>query len=348
MSATDNLASHEHKLTDLSSVARVVCSTTTAETVCSTSAIEASSHLPFPTSVLLTSTPPTSSSIKTSTSTRPRDIEATTANKMAVVLSINAMEDMHKTRGIAYNPNISKGPFAANKQQMYNTHARLPFRAKNSVDELTGGFSGMNLQGNGYAGSNARAAPQMSSHSSAIAPNMPFLYNGGHVGFNGNMYMPQHGLPFQAQPGNAPFYGYPQPNFGGEYSPNAWMPPSRVPSGDVPSLVAPRRDSSSSHENDLPGTPFSHYTGYGNGGVAIMDNSPNSVYAYSTPSPIQARFGGITKQPMPVMCPEHLQALALRKPAIPVAVPAPFSPQKPLEQRLVNKHGITSEYLFFR
>lgn len=262
------------------------------------------------------------------------------------------------TVGKAFNPMPSTGghlPKYQQNHQMYtpNSRSKLASQSKHSADDLTHGFSGMNLQAPGF-GNPARSNPQVTNHSSIsggvpLNGPMPYMYNGS-VSFPGSMYaqQPQTSLPFQ--PNNqlyqhGSYYGYPSTY--PEYSPNTnWIPQSRVPSGDVPSLVGPRRGSSSSNENDLPGTPFTHFTSYGSGGgVTIMNDSPNSVYAYSTPSPIGGRFNQYKQPPVPQI-PMSLQLLCQQEPPLPRAVPAPYSPQKPLEQRLVNKHGITSTLSF--
>jgi hypothetical protein len=127
---------------------------------------------------------------------------------------------------------------------------------------------------------------------------------------------------------------------------------SRVPSGDMPSLMTPRRDSISSNENDIPGTP---YTGngmyrYGNS-TTIMDRSPSAVYSNSaTPSPSQLApyqlVAPLQKQQQTVATlPPHLLALVHKEPAIPRAIPAPSSPLKPLDRSLENKTGETNVYI---
>lgn len=129
---------------------------------------------------------------------------------------------------------------------------------------------------------------------------------------------------------------------------------SRVSSGDMPSLVSPRRDSISSNENDIPGTPFTGNGVYRWGSStapAIMDRSPSGVYTHSsTPSPSQLTPYALgaplpkQQQSMPPISP-HLLALLHKEPAIPRAIPAPSSPLKPLDRSLENKTGETNVYI---
>ncbi|KAF2816366.1 uncharacterized protein BDZ99DRAFT_375600 [Mytilinidion resinicola] len=124
---------------------------------------------------------------------------------------------------------------------------------------------------------------------------------------------------------------------------------SRVSSGEMPALMTPRRDSISSNENDLPGTPYTGYGVYRNG-ATVMDRSPSGVFTHSaTPSPSQmshsyalAQMG--KAQPLTTL-PPHLMILLQQEPAIPRAIPAPQSPLKPLDRSLENKNGETNVYI---
>lgn len=118
---------------------------------------------------------------------------------------------------------------------------------------------------------------------------------------------------------------------------------SRMTSAEMPSLVTPRRDSSSSNELEAPGTPFTHYTGYGgfNAGIAVMDRSPNSLYSWGTPS---SGTNGFSKSSQYKISPE-LEELLQQPPLIPIAVPAPYSPHKPLDRCLENANGTTNVYI---
>ena len=127
---------------------------------------------------------------------------------------------------------------------------------------------------------------------------------------------------------------------------------SRVSSGDMPSLMTPRRDSISSNENDIPGTPYTSSGAYRYGSsAAIMDRSPGAVYTNSaTPSPSQLshQYQLVTslqkQQTLPTLSPQLL-TLVHKDPPIPRAIPAPSSPLKPLDRSLENKTGETNVYI---
>jgi hypothetical protein len=132
--------------------------------------------------------------------------------------------------------------------------------------------------------------------------------------------------------------------------PTGWA--GRMASGEMPSLMTPRRDSVSSNENDIPGTPYGSGGIYRYGaGTAIMDRSPSAVYTNSaTPSPsslahpYQLMAPMAKQQSMPSL-PPHLLALVHQEPPIPRAIPAPSSPHKPLDRSLENKTGETNVYI---
>ncbi|KAF2459224.1 hypothetical protein BDY21DRAFT_283043 [Lineolata rhizophorae] len=128
-----------------------------------------------------------------------------------------------------------------------------------------------------------------------------------------------------------------------------WTP--RMASGEMPTLIAPRRDSLSSNENDLPGTPYTTYNTYG-GTVAVVDRSPSASYGHNgTPSPSQMPQQFLvpsTPKPIeaqPNTVPIHIQMLVAQDPAIPRAIPAPNSPIKPLDRCLENRTGETNVYI---
>lgn len=224
----------------------------------------------------------------------------------------------------------------------------------------------MNLSSSSIVGS-ARASPNLSAQYPSggvpINNNLPtaYLYN-GQIVWAGNQYGQQANS--QGQSGTSPtngnfnasgsnlFSNYSYPGYT-QYpmdSSPSWAT-SRVPSSELPTLVTPRRDSSSSNDNDAPGTPFTQYTGYGDmrPGIAVVDNSPQSIY-WSTPSPSQARFGNLVhgnfgKHHVQSPVPLSLQMLCQQDPPIPRAVPAPYSPPKALDKALENPHGTTNVYV---
>jgi hypothetical protein len=137
-----------------------------------------------------------------------------------------------------------------------------------------------------------------------------------------------------------------------ENSPMAPAWAARMSSGEMPSLMTPRRDSVSSNENDVPGTPYGSGGMYRYGtGAAIMDRSPSALYTSSaTPSPSQLThpyqvMAPIQKQQAMPSLPPHLLALVHQEPPIPRAIPAPSSPHKPLDRSLENKTGETNVYI---
>lgn len=126
---------------------------------------------------------------------------------------------------------------------------------------------------------------------------------------------------------------------------------SRVPSGDMPTLMTPRRDSISSNENDVPGTPYASagLYRYANS-TAIMDRSPHGLYTSSaTPSPSQLAQYGVQlvnpKQASVSTISPQLAQILQKEPPIPRAIPAPSSPLKPLDRSLENKTGETNVYI---
>lgn len=130
----------------------------------------------------------------------------------------------------------------------------------------------------------------------------------------------------------------------------AWA--ARLSSGEMPSLMTPRRDSISSNENDVPGTPYGSngMYRYGAGGATIMDRSPSALFTSSaTPSPSQLAHSYQVMAPMQkqamISLPPHLLALVHQEPPIPRAIPAPSSPHKPLDRSLENKTGETNVYI---
>lgn len=126
-----------------------------------------------------------------------------------------------------------------------------------------------------------------------------------------------------------------------------WTPTTGA-TGEVPTLITPRRDSVSSNENDQPATPsYANYPGFVHGGVAI-NRSPSGVYTHSTPSPtsMMGPYGiPIAKQPEQSEVSPRIKMLVSREPAIPRAIPAPSSPLKPLDRALENQRGETNVYI---
>ena len=223
---------------------------------------------------------------------------------------------------------------------------------------LTHGFQGMTLQNQPFA---AQAKNAMMSTAAgnygglSVANAMPSSLYGGagqyvfpnNYGANAStqssnmytphvpQYMPQFGYQGYQQHDNSPL------------SQN-WTPNTGV-TGDVPTLITPRRDSISSNENDQPATPsYGGYTSFAaNGGVTI-NRSPSGIFTHSTPSPTSliGPYGlPIAKQPEQSDVSPTIKMLVSKEPAIPRAIPAPSSPLKPLDRALENQRGETNVYI---
>jgi len=235
-------------------------------------------------------------------------------------------------------------------------HAQDPMAA------LTQGFGAVNLRQPSYGlasrGSQYPAASSSEYGGVPVSGGTHAMYMPGtnHVLFTGPMQNPtaqqQHGLPYSPQTVQYMQYANYGPGHNQhiqDHSPISTQWNSRVPSGEMPTLITPRRDSISSNEQDLPGTPYTAYGGYPNAGFQVMDRSPSAVYAQSnTPSPSQLvpgyalPQGKIVQQPT---IPLQLQMLIQKEPSIPRAIPAPSSPAKPLDRSLENKNGETNVYI---
>ena len=270
-------------------------------------------------------------------------------------LSVNHPGIIGNRTGHQANGNGANRPHA----QMYlNPNAMMsPSTRDDKVDDLTVNLRGMSLQ-NPALGHSPQTNSQMSNQTSAsggvsLNQHFPYYMNGQIVYGQGPYYTHQNGTQGISPSSNyyaangAPLMGHAAYNgYGGsQFADNS--PPSfnssRIASAQMSSLITPRRSSGgSSNEPDAPGTPFTQYTGFG-GGFPVFDNSPASLLSWSTPSPTETRFGLSKAQP-PAQIPLRLQVLCQESPPIPKAVPAPFSPTKPLERRLENPNGITSKF----
>lgn len=205
-------------------------------------------------------------------------------------------------------------------------------QAKNAMMSNVGGQYGM-------AAATAMPPAMYGSGGQYVYPNN---YANGTTSQSPGMYTP-----------HAPQYMPQQLNYQGythqDNSPlsNNWTPTTHA-TGDVPTLITPRRDSISSNENDQPATPS--YPGYPNfvpGGVAI-NRSPSGPFAHSTPSPTSqlGPYGmPLGKQPEQSELAPRLKMLLTKDPVIPRAIPAPSSPLKPLDRALENQRGETNVYI---
>ena len=122
---------------------------------------------------------------------------------------------------------------------------------------------------------------------------------------------------------------------------------------EVPDLAEPRRTSLSSNEENAPRTPYLGAVSHADfqPGIAIPDRSLSSGFAYHTPSmqpmaqpylPLQISKGSDGQYTY-----LDLDGLTQQEPAIPRAVPAPWSSNslRTLDKALKNEFGITNVYI---
>ncbi|TKA75948.1 hypothetical protein B0A49_03706 [Cryomyces minteri] len=268
----------------------------------------------------------------------------------------------HTNRGGLHGQYTPRGPSGqmyarAPQAVMQHGHGDLNMAA------LSQGFGGMSLQHPSYATQVAKGGVPMSAQSSEygggpLGQAMPTaVWYDGRVMFTGQHQGGQHYNGIQQPDGvYTPIAGHymPQANYQAyqhhsDHSPISQGWTSRNVSGDMPTLVTPRRDSISSNENEgAPGTPSFSYNGYQQG-VAVIDRSPNGVYTHSTPSPSQmvGAYGmpQVGKLSPLNNVPLSLQLRVQMNPPIPRAIPAPSSPVKPLDRSLENQNGETNVYI---
>ncbi|KAF2736141.1 hypothetical protein EJ04DRAFT_174654 [Polyplosphaeria fusca] len=241
-----------------------------------------------------------------------------------------------------------------------------PHAGENNMQNLASNMGAMNLHASYGSGSTNKSGASFMSGQSSEFGVMPMAQGQG-------LWVPNHNVLSSMYPVMAGGHQQPgMPHSANMYTPTgAYIPqgsfqygqgmvdspmapswPSRVSSGEMPSLMTPRRDSISSNENDVPGTPYTSNGAYRYGvSTAIMDRSPSAVYTNSaTPSPSQLvhSYQLVTPlqkaQSLPTL-PAHLLALLNKEPSIPRAIPAPSSPHKPLDRSLENKTGETNVYI---
>jgi hypothetical protein len=217
---------------------------------------------------------------------------------------------------------------------------------------LTQGFQGMSLPNPSFA---AQAKNAMMSTAAAnyggmsVGTSMPSMYGAANqfmfpnnYGAAGNNQYTPH-VP-QYMPPMA-FQGYNQH----ENSPLSqnWTPTTGN-TGEVPTLITPRRDSISSNENDQPATPsYANNPTFAHGNVAV-NRSPSGGFTHSTPSPTSmiGQYGmPLAKQPELSDASPEIKRLVSQVPVIPPAIPAPSSPLKPLDRALENQRGETNVYI---
>lgn len=264
-------------------------------------------------------------------------------------------------KGAMYNQYPAAGMLSKTQGQVYFPQPDALHAQSHSDNVLAGlsqGFSGLGIHHAAY-GTSLKPNQQPEFNGVPMSTGIPqaYMYN-GQIVFASQALATAHGSAMPPSPGMynhagqqfispATFQGYPHGIM--EHSPvqHSW-PASRVSSGEMPTLITPRRDSTSSAENDVPGTPYTQFAGYTGyqPSVAVIDRSP-SFYAWSTPSPPQAATAfnnrGQQMQSSPIS--STLQHLLVQDPPVPRAVPAPYSPMKPLDRSLENPYGVTNVYI---
>lgn len=280
------------------------------------------------------------------------DYRSKTMGTVSDAKNNNSYHHGHAAYGGNGNTNMYPNPYPARTQngqgQAYGMH--------NSADiaALTHSFQGMGLPNQSFAhqAKNAMMAANGPNYGGMPTNNMPasiyaapgqFVFPGNYApnnhAQNANMYtphvpqyMPQMNYHAYQQHDNSPLS-------------HNWTPTTAT-TGDVPTLITPRRGSVSSVENDQPATPsYANYANFAQGGVAI-NRSPSGMYTNTTPSPasMMAAYGIQIAKEMSEVTP-RIKMLVAQEPAIPRAIPAPSSPLKPLDRALENQRGETNVYI---
>lgn len=268
---------------------------------------------------------------------------------------MSSMADTQPQRGNNYNRGGQRGSgygqsMARNSNaNYYSGYDTQQGHTAASMAVLAHGLQGMNLHDATYSNQSKAAVMAAAGHQFPMPAGLWGTTN--HL-----MYPGAHSYPTAVHQHNPGLYtpmaaqyiphGYHQQ----DNSPmsQAWTPSHTT--GEVPTLITPRRDSISSNENDAPGTPS--YAGYPTyhqvPGVAIVNRSPSGMYTQSSPSPTQvlAPYGmplGKTAEHRSIS--PSLHTLVSKEPPIPQAIPAPSSPLKPLDRALENIRGETNVYI---
>ncbi|KAL1303545.1 hypothetical protein AAFC00_006917 [Neodothiora populina] len=249
---------------------------------------------------------------------------------------------LHRTGN--YGHPMTRGNYG----QVYGMH-----HSQAAANMLAQGIQGMSMQDGGYPQGKGPLLTTSGPHYAGLAINAGFpaalwganshlMYPGGQAYPNSShQHSPGLYTPVSSQYLQ---HGYGQPHDNSPIS-QTWTPSHTT--GEVPTLITPRRDSVSSNENDAPGTP-SYSTYPYQAGVTIINRSPNGIYTHSTPSPSQvmSQYGMPSiKTPEARSISTELHALVSKEPSIPPAIPAPSSPLKPLDRALENLRGETNVYI---
>ncbi|USW57045.1 Putative RNA recognition motif domain, nucleotide-binding alpha-beta plait domain superfamily [Septoria linicola] len=228
---------------------------------------------------------------------------------------------------------------------------------------LAHGFQGMNMNNQSFAAQAKNAMMSTAANPAygglPVSHSMPASMPASMYGTGGQYMFPNSyaaGANTQSPGMYTPHAAQymPQLNYAGyqqhDNSPASqnWTPTTGGATGEVPTLITPRRDSISSNENDQPTTPSYAGYPYAANGVAI-NRSPSGVFTHSTPSPTSMigpyGMSVAAKQPEQSDVSPRIKMLVTREPAIPRAIPAPSSPLKPLDRALENQRGETNVYI---
>lgn len=279
---------------------------------------------------------------------------------------MSSMADTQGQRGNNYNHNRDNQamgqrgpgygqPLARNNNSNYHAgYSSQRGHTAANMAALTHGLQGMNFQDAAYSAQSKAATMAAAGHQFNGLP-MPAALWGA---TNQLMFPGGHAYPTQVHQHNPGLYtpmaaqyiphGYHHQQHDNSPMSQAWTPSHTT--GEVPTLITPRRDSVSSNENDAPGTPS--YAGYHTfhqvPGVAIVNRSPSGMYTQSSPSPTQvlAPYGmPLSKMAENRSISPSLHMLVNKEPPIPQAIPAPSSPLKPLDRALENIRGETNVYI---
>jgi len=231
-----------------------------------------------------------------------------------------------------------------------------------AVDSLTDSFGNINLRNAALIGQ-AKAGGAPMSMTDVNMGNMmgtqtgglqlvqlsdgTFMYPGSNNNVQGNYHPYSHAYNLAAtQPSQyqqAAYHGMAHAGISnGPHTPrnSAWIPNQSMQ--QVPELVAPRRSSWSSNEEQSPQTPLDVYQQ----SVMISGQSPSTWN--TTPSPMQTQFQ-FAKAPNGEYVVKDFWALTQQAPAIPAPIPAIHSGQDggrgSLDKILDNRNGTTNVYI---
>ena len=282
--------------------------------------------------------------------------------RMPVDTRSTAMAGMTDSKNSAYNR--TNNGYGTGTSMYANTYGSRGQAAQGygmhqnptaDIAALTHGFQGVNFQNQPFAAQAKNAmmstaagnycglpvGNQMTSslYGAASQYMFPNSYGTNASTQGSSMYTP-HVPQFMPQLG---YQGY-QQHDNSPLSQN-WTPNTGL-TGEVPTLITPRRDSISSNENDQPATPS--YGGYPAASGVAINRSPSGIFTHSTPSPTSmiGPYGlPVAKQPEQSEVPPAIKIMVSKEPAIPRAIPAPSSPLKPLDRALENQRGETNVYI---